>query len=295
MSALLHREPILRRRPPEASFLSTNRMFSATSACEWASVVQSEATMRETEIQNNDPLEREDSFSAYGILEGLGTSIEEHRRHGGLDDAAFDSYHNALINWYNSYGKFIIEEQPGKLCLMVLWHWVYMSLLVDLDQLECAIGRDGPEAAHVAIEYVSNWILSPNSTRCVLHALLLQRQLQSFSFDSVPAIHVPRALFSAAIAWYCYLQYGPTENAGSSLFENLHAHFPEFGVLSPTAHKQLSHIICLSWKHGKMSAVKAATLCGLGDSLQRITHWGIAGKFARIVSCLIYGGLQEAM
>jgi hypothetical protein len=33
----------------------------------------------------------------------------------------------------------------------------------------------------------------------------------------------------------------------------------------------------------------------LGDSLQRITHWGIAGKFARIVSCLIYGGLQEAM
>lgn len=38
--------------------------------------------------------------------------------------------------------------------MLMLWHWVYMSLLVDFDQLEKAIGRDGPEAAKTAIDYV---------------------------------------------------------------------------------------------------------------------------------------------
>jgi hypothetical protein len=43
-----------------------------------------------------------------------------------------------------------------------------------------------------------------------------------------------------------------------------------------------------------MSAVNAITLCEIGESLQRISHWGIAREFARIVACLIYNDEHEA-
>ena len=233
------------------------------------------------------------SFSAYISLEGIGTSISKDRRDGRLDDATFKSYHNSLISWYINYGEPTVNEQPVQLCLIMLWHWVYMCLLVDFDQLECAIGRDGPEAAESGIEYISAWVSSPNSTRCALHAFLAQRQLQSLPFDSIPALHVPRILFSAGIVWYCYLQYLSAENVDTAHFANLGARFPEFGILSAPAKKHLSEITQLSWQRGSMSDVKAVTLCELGDLLQHIKHWGIARAFAKIVACLIYMDPQD--
>jgi hypothetical protein len=284
---LTHLEPLLRHRTSDALPLSSSLVFSASTAAEWAYVVQSEAATSETAICGGY-LQQSASFSAYVSLEGIGTSISKDRRDGRLDDTAFDSHHDSLVSWYNEYGELTAKEQPGQLSLTMLWHWVYMCLLADFDQLEIAIGRDGQEAAESAVEYISDWVSSPNSTRCALHAFLAQRQLQSLPFDSTPALHVPRILFSAAIAWYCYLQYGPAENVTTTLFDDLNAHFPELGILSPLVTTQLREITRLGWKKGGISDLKAVTLCQLGDSLQHIRHWGIARMFAKIVACLIY-------
>ena len=235
------------------------------------------------------------SFSEYVSLEAIGMSISKDRRDGRLDDPAVKSYRDSLTNWYTDYGKSTTNEQPRQFCLTMLWHWVYMCLLVDFDQLECAIGRDGLEAAGSGIEYISDWVSSPDSTRCVLHAFLAQRQLQRLPFDSVPAVHVPRILFSAAITWYCYLQYGAPENIGTTHFAELGASFPEFAILDSLAKNQLYEITQLSWKRGRMSDLKAVTLCELGDLLQHIKHWGIARALAKIVACLIYRDPQDAM
>jgi hypothetical protein len=294
MSALLHYEPLLRSVASKPPLLSSSRAFSASSAVEWASIVQNEASFVNMRYPSNDRQEELESFSEYVILEGYGASIAEDRLHGRLDDAVINSYQETLIRWYNIHGQHDSEGKPGQLCLLILWHWVYMSLLVDFDQLEQAVGRDGPEAAKKAIDYVSTWVLSPNSTRCVLHALLPQRQCQSLRFDKVHALHVPRILFCAAVAWYCYLQYGPTDSA-ALLFENLPSHFPEMAILGPTSQQHIADITRLSWKHGEMSAVKAMTLCEIGESLQRISHWGIAGEFARIVARLIYNDENEGV
>lgn len=247
----------------------------------------SESTMSETITRHGSP-QLGASFFAYVSLEGIGTSISKDQRDGRLDDTAFNSYHDDLVSWYKNYSELMTREQSGQLSLPMLWHWVYMCLLVDFDQLECAIGRDGSEAAESAADYISYWVSSPNSTRCALHAFLAQRQLQSLPFDNVPAIHVPRILFSAAVAWYCYLQYGLGQNSATTLLDDPTSHFPELGMLSPPTQKQLVDITQLSWKRGGMSDLKAATLCQLGDSLQHIKHWGIARAFAKIVACLIY-------
>jgi hypothetical protein len=293
MSALLRYKPLLRSVASKPPLLSSNRAFSASSAVEWASVLQTEASFGDMRYPRNDRQGEIESFSEYVILEGHGISIAEDRLHGRLDDTAINSYQEALIHWYSIHGQNDSEEQPGQICLLILWHWVYMSLLVDFDQLEQAIGRDGPEAAKRAIDYVSTWIPSPDSTRCVLHALLPQGQCQSLRFGKDHALHVPRTLFCAVVAWYCYLQYGPTDSA-ALLFENLPSHFPEVAILVPTSQRHLSEITCLSWRQGEMFAVKAMTLCEIGESLQRISHWGIASEFAKIVARLIYNDECDA-
>ena len=287
LCALSHTEPLLRHGPSQSPPLCSSRMFSASTATEWASVLQTEAVMSETVMRSGQPRQIF-SFSAYVYLEAIGTSISKDRRDGRLDDMAVHSYHDSLIVWYKNYNEPPANEQPRQLSLTMLWHWVNMCLLVDFDQLECAIGRDGSEAAESGIEYISHWVASPNSTRCVLHAFLAQRQLQALPFGSVPAIHVPRVLFSAAIVWYCYLQYDSAENIGSTQIADLGARFPEFGILDSPAKAQLSELTQLSWKKGGMSDVKAVTLCALGDLLQHVKHWGIARAFAKIVACLIY-------
>jgi len=264
MSALWHNEPLLRSVASKPPLLSLDRIFSAGSALEWASIVQSEASLGNIGYSGHVQHERLESFSEYVILEGYGTSIAEDRLHGRLDDAAINSYQEALVQWHNIRSQDDNEEQPGQLCLLMLWHWVYMSLLVDFDQLEQAIGRDGPEAAKTAIDYVSTWVLSQNSTRCVLHALIPQKKCQSLRFDKVHALHVPRTLVCAAVAWYCYLQYGPTESA-TILFQNPPSHFPEMDILSPSSQRHISEITRLSWRHGEMSAVKAMKLCEIGN------------------------------
>jgi len=264
--------------PPQ---LSTTRMFLAATALDWASVVQNES-----DIGSETDYEIGKSFSGYVALEALGSSIADDRRNGRLGEATSTAYQETLISWYNRYAKSTTNEEPGQQCMLMLWNWTYMSLLVDFDQLERAIGRDGQATTKSANEYVSSWILSPDSTRCVLHAILLQRQLESFKFDQVLAIYVPRITFAAAIAWHCYLQHGPADNV-TSLLGQMHVHFPEFIGLGLETYKQLSDITSLSWKHGDTSMIRAATLCKFGILLQRMVHWGIAGRFAELVALLI--------
>ena len=292
---MLHNVPLLRKGVPELPSLSTNRLFTAATSSEWASILQEEAALHDTGSRINYNDNCSGSFADYVVLEGYGLNIAQDQRNDCLNEMTLASYHETLISWYQSFVESKSEGSSDQLCLTLLWHWIYMCLLVDFDQLERAVGRDGPEVAAAAIEYVMHWISTPNSTRCVLHAFLLQRKLQSLAFDTVPAIHVPRALFSAALAWYCYLQYGPAEDVVPPVPTSIRTLFPEFDVLGPPAHKHLDDITQHPWKHGKMSAVKALTLCGLGDSLSRIGYWGIAVSFARIVACLIYGGPQEGI
>ena len=218
--------------------------------------------------------------------------IAESRQQELLGEATFNYHQEALLSWHESYAKYRGQEQPGQLCLISLWHWTYMTLLVDFDQLESAIGRDGPEAAQTAMTYVSTWASSPNSSRCMLHAFLIQKQMQCLGFDDVPAIHVPRILFSAAIAWHCFIYYGRSSEDFESSVRLFDTSMPEFGVLDSLSLKQLSYVTSLSWNQGARSTIRATTLCELAGLLQRMNQWGLAGKFAEIVARLIEGESQ---
>jgi hypothetical protein len=144
-------------------------------------------------------------FTTYVLLERMGASICEDRILGQLSLSATERYERDLISWYTRYRE-TIKKRSDPLCLVVLWHSVFMLLLADFDSLELVIGKEGPAAAATAKATCAlQWSASVDSRPCVTHAFLLQKLLESQPLGRAAAVHVPRCLFSAAIAWSSYL------------------------------------------------------------------------------------------
>jgi hypothetical protein len=169
---------------------------------------------------------------------------------------------------------------------MILCHEIFMSLLVDFNELERAIGRDGSRGRDDAMNYVNNWSSSLEAKRCVIHASLIYRQIGSMRVDSEPALHVPRSMFLAAIAWYCYVQFDQTNPALPQPSEEF-LDIPEIKLFNINS---LQHLFdSTGSSKGKPKLREAGPLSGLMDMLYRIGHWGISRRFARILGLLLHG------
>ena len=96
-------------------------------------------------------------------------------------------------------------------------------------------------------------------------------------------MHIPRAMFSGAICLFCYSKYG----VGSSNVSAENLNFPEFQLLDADAPSLLRE--ANGYENGLASEVEVMSLiCGLGDLLHRIGHWGVSRKFASILEVLIH-------
>ncbi|KAI8274614.1 hypothetical protein K4K60_009522 [Colletotrichum sp. SAR11_57] len=92
---------------------------------------------------------------------------------------------------------------------MIWWHASFMALYADADLLERSIGRDGREVAEQAKKEIDEWATSSEARKGVLHALLVLKHLEMLPIGSDPAIHVPKAVFYAAMAVYSYIKFMP--------------------------------------------------------------------------------------
>ena len=164
-----------------------------------------------------------------------------------------------------------------------------MSLCVDFDCLEKAIGKKGAEVASSQGNYVNEWFQSNASKRCLIHAFLIQRELENTSLRRVLAIHVPRCVFSAAVAWSVYFDYVSRNALAGNPAEDVG--FPEFRLIDVHFSNYWDNI--MGMRKGNTSSIKGATLCKLADILRRTYYWGIAQKFGLILAPLIHGGADE--
>ncbi|KAI6712903.1 hypothetical protein JHW43_004557 [Diplocarpon mali] len=285
LSSLLHRDSLLKHAKPMRQSIATHRAFGAATAPEWLSAIR--AAESPAPEGNTRPNSVQDSFTAHIQLESRAVCIAEDRREGRLDAATSSAHQQALIDWHEAYSDVLAEGVSDRMCLIALWHWVYMSLFVDVEKLELAIGRDGPEKSPDAISYVRRWAETPDAARCMMHAFFLQKNLQALRFDDIPALHVPRLLFSAAVAWYCYIHNGPGNNPLDPSGTLFNTSFLELRVMTASNAGQLSCIANLTWNQSATSSIIAATVCELGCQLRRINEWGLAGKFASVVARLL--------
>ncbi|KAH8698713.1 hypothetical protein BGW36DRAFT_426405 [Talaromyces proteolyticus] len=306
MSTLLHDEPILRHRVKTIPLASCTDPFSARAANTWAQLIKQDPSAASTyplcshtgggntttadSIQVSDERCSHSMFTAYMLLEGIGASICEDRVLDQLDHGTTQRYQRDLMSWYSRYRRPIMERSDP-LCLLILWHTIWMSLLAEFHGLELAIGQEGPSAAALSMPVavvIPRWSVATDAQRCLLHALLLQKRLESVPMGRAKAIHVPRCLFAAAVAWAGYLACSSSNAIQGPLWSSVEPliSWPEIQLLASDV--DLDCLQTFGSRTGNLAFVKANTLCILVDLLRQLGCWGIAQKFTHALEPLIH-------
>ncbi|OGM40077.1 hypothetical protein ABOM_011275 [Aspergillus bombycis] len=203
LASLLHHEPLRKHRLNQYPRVASDALFMAPTASRWAELYRNTPTKDPSLSNSLDPLQATVSFSkfsAYGVLESINAHTIEARRSNTLDEHESKQLSNVLMRWWRIYAKYFpLDAEDDPFSLPVLWHSVFISIYADIDLLEQAIGRDGDSAANASFSLIRSWATSLDASRCLVHVLLIQRYLERMRVSSEPAIHVPRALFSAAL------------------------------------------------------------------------------------------------
>lgn len=156
------------------------------------------------------------TFRSWARLSGIAATIYEYRHLNILFAEDVPRFEGDLRQWFNSAKDCCgwqyhqpVAQPDLPFCLTPLWHHSFITLHANLDILERAIGREGNKISDQTLDYVRFWVSSPESKRCLLHALYIQNLSLSTTLNSVVGIHTPRILFAAALCWQCYISYSP--------------------------------------------------------------------------------------
>ncbi|GKZ85861.1 hypothetical protein AnigIFM56816_000706 [Aspergillus niger] len=276
LTNLHHHEPILRHTSESLPCVSPPELFTAPNARTWKCLLlNSTAPPRHTatpshttEAPTRLPLNRlaANDFLSYGLLQGIGTWIHEHRA-----PVSVHQCESLLATWYRQFKQSCDPTKPDPFCQMILWHAVAMRLYARFDELECALGREGLRAAQEASGYAAAWAGSLDAKRCLLHAVLLQRQFQAMKIGVEPAIHVPMALYYCGIAWASFTRFGTGDGVS-----NMGVNFPEFRILGLDQGKLFREAMRgVQW--GMTASGPFSMIISL---LGKIDHWKVAERFA---------------
>ncbi|KAH9844687.1 zinc finger protein klf1 [Teratosphaeria destructans] len=298
LASLYHHEPLSREsivsrgRP-----LANDSLFSASDVSTCLQALQEQAAafdasyMSLTSWMAKEPGSRnnitdciaDSAFTAYGVLSSLNASIIEARHSLTLSDSKIELLSKGLISWYQVCEQNGIFNKPDNFNMQVLWHAAFIVLHVDIGALEAAIGRDGHRAAEGSAMEVRKWLSSSSAVRCLLHGLLLQEQVESMRFGSEPALHVPRALYTAALVWLVCSQFSVP---GQVRMPNMAAlPFAEIQLVKGASQQRLREFGVSPGSD--LAALSTGITYGLIDLLQRAGRWGIAESLANTLTAAL--------
>ncbi|KAJ5365232.1 hypothetical protein N7517_008118 [Penicillium concentricum] len=286
-----HHEPLLRHSLDRLPQISSSELFAASSASDW------KALLAETQLQNlarstwpqqssantqsqfqsqpcsNPPLAPGD-FALSGMLESISALSSD-------DNTTTAECRNLLTTWYADYAP-ETQSKPSWLNLLILWHSIFITLHADFNAIESACGRDGYDAAQKHIPYARSWARSLDAKRCVLHAMLIQKNFESLPVGAEPAIHVPLCLYHCGLVWACFMCFSDDfEPVTVDATDNL-----QFGELQLDG---VDGIGILLGQAGALLPRRLATgsLFRIIDLLQKISHWRISQSLASTLLTLV--------
>lgn len=296
LANIFHHEPFLRHNSRQLPTAASQAIFMASKAEEWrAAYLQDSSNFVSTSsapdsVDANNPFDilaipSNSSFTPYAVLQGLCVNIVENQ----ITAHALPSRKQEISGLLTTFHSRFLQTTPpwgsDSMDMTILWHHAYMSICADFDLLERAIGRDGGTLSAEDQVLVTTWANSIDAQRCVIHGTIIQKKLENLPIGFEPAIHVPRAIFRAGIAWFCYTRFG-TEVGGQHTIIPEHLDFPEFKIVGVNPATLLFQ--ANGYKHGPSATEINAALCGLTDLLRRIGHWEIARRFAAILAALLH-------
>ncbi|KAL5324757.1 hypothetical protein ACEPPN_005874 [Leptodophora sp. 'Broadleaf-Isolate-01'] len=290
-SALFNTAPLLRHSVSKLPSLCSNDLWEAPSAGEWKTVASQTPTasnLSATRMPSPVGLDKPEphQFRAYCELEGIAASISEARDLGTLPEASHDQV-MALLQFQDRNAHPEIATDSDPFCLGILWHLTFISLFADMNRLELCVGRDGYEQSQRHLDYARSWAQSQDARRCVIHGVLILQKAETMAIGASPEIHVPRALFAAALVWYCYTEFGRDSLEDGPIRKT---EAPELKKLSICSQNLLFE--AHGFKHSRPTSLESRIICRLHDLLIRIGHWEISRKFASIIMCMVYGDTE---
>lgn len=262
-------------------------LWVAPNATQWRDIMISRAPPELPSENIQLDFNSTDGFHSYTELEGINARLMEQKfTSTASNQELVEQFEPQLIHFLDRHFRSKSEGNFDPFCLEVLWHSVFISLLVDISRLELAIGREGYEESLLHRDYVHTWSSSQEARRCALHGALILRKLQNMPLGVEPAIHVPRALYRAATVWYAYTEFGrDPDTSFSEIPPSPDINFPELSFLKLNSEVLLFE--ANGYRTSKPKTSESSTLCGLVDLLHRIGHWGLSRIFAEQLSFLL--------
>ncbi|KAJ5538826.1 hypothetical protein N7494_008305 [Penicillium frequentans] len=298
LAILNQHEPILRSSPERLPRLSSDGLFMASSANHWKALkVEAQIQKSSTHFSGSSPTTIPNrfynrlpqanptgDFELCAMLECISALANEEREQESGNDPSASSQtsrcHHLLINWYTSYQP-TMAGRPSWSCLMMLWHSVFIMLHVDLNALECVLGREGCDVAQTHLPYIRDWVRSMDAKRCLLHAMLIQKDFESLPAGAEPAFHVPMCLYYCGLVWSCFMSFR-ADQTPVTLVAGDNFQFNELRL------QGVDDIGPLLEQMGGLQPTKLGmgSLFRIIDLLQRISHWKISQGLASTLLAL---------
>lgn len=268
------------RRPSLRSSISDDEIWTAPTAADWSRSL----TRQLSSHVRSDSVAKQNSFKEYFALEEIAGSVCDARMSD--DYSALPSQQSVLEKFYcNNITQRSSSAGPDNFCLRALWHVTFLSSLVDFDRLELAVGREGHEESQRHVCYARAWANSRDGCRCVVHAVLTFRCLESMPRAKEPPIHAPRSLHRAILVLYCYLQFKDIAyhtDVTQNVFD-----FPELKHAGINCERILAEVNGPGMWGPK--PMHSSMLCHCIDLLRRLGHWGLARQQAAMWEVVVYG------
>ncbi|RFU74224.1 zinc finger rsv1 [Trichoderma arundinaceum] len=284
-AAIFHHEPLLRHEPGRLPRCCMDELFTASTAAQWQTMIKllhssppSSEPQHHTSSVGITAMPNSYSFmNAYALLSGHNAAIQE-ARCATLNEAMIGDFRCRLTTWYEAYFPSIRYPSRDPHCLIVLWHEAFMSLYVCFDLLERVIGREGSSMRDGDLARICDWVTGIDGQRCVVHAMLIYKRLQTLPISAEPAIHVPKALFYAGLVVYCYAKFRSNE-----VFQR-DIDIPE---LRSSDLGRVSTQTPADPPTASLRQFDPSTLYNVTDLLRRQGHWELSRRFSSILEALI--------
>ncbi|KAI1613505.1 hypothetical protein EDD36DRAFT_439422 [Exophiala viscosa] len=303
LAFLVHHETCIRPGSNALQLAFAPAVFSAPDAATWLKALGNTETPQGTyrDLQRrlalSQPLNVPATglYSLYVVLAEIGAAACDERACGNLhQESIFGNFSTRLSCWYRNYEQIVHTDQEDPFCLTIYWHSIFLYLCVDVSRLESAVEVDsaasGPANSTVeSVEYTKTWLASSAAKRAVMHGFLIHQLLGRRRLDQEPAIHVPRAVFHAALVLYCYIQFSPVQGVPDTALPAAEAdlNFPEIKLLGHSPSRILLEVN--GFQPERCSLHVTTVLWSMHDLLVRVGHWGISREFARTLRLLISG------
>ncbi|GIJ90997.1 hypothetical protein Asppvi_009962 [Aspergillus pseudoviridinutans] len=283
LAKIHHHEPYLRPATPRLPAISSDDAFAASNANAWKEIVHQQSqksgsrTSLPTEVQERRPAGKSD-FELCAMLESISAMACEREEPFSTVPHLTEKCQEMLISWYETHLSTAARGQISAYPLRVLWHSTFILLYSNLDVLERACGRDGPEAAQEAIGYARTWANSLEATRSLVHAVCVRNYFESMPIGSECPLHIPTCLYHCGIIWFCFGHFGDISNRLT-----IERNFPELDLVG----MNVDEINATELRNSRVQRNAANQVFRIVGLLQSIRHWKLSLSLASTLLALI--------